>query len=79
MGSGGIDPSFLTSALMEVSGQLHVPAALLPVKDLPLRYALDMTLGGPQSLSGRCEEENNVSSAGNRTLAVQPLARRYAD
>jgi hypothetical protein len=28
--------AFLTSALEEVSGQLHAPAALPPVKDLPV-------------------------------------------
>jgi hypothetical protein len=52
---------------MEVSGQLHILATLLP---------LDRRLGGPQGRSGRCEEKN-LATFGNRTLAVQPVARRY--
>jgi len=36
---------------MEVSGQLHAPAALPPGKE-PW-YPLDRRLGGPQSRSGR--------------------------
>jgi hypothetical protein len=42
---------------MEVSGQLHAPAALLPGKE-PL-YPLDRRLGGTQSRSGRSGEEKN--------------------
>jgi len=42
---------------MEVSGQLHTPAALPPVKDPS--YPLDRSLGGPQSRSGRGGEEKN--------------------
>jgi hypothetical protein len=42
---------------MEVSGQLHAPAALPPGKS-PW-YPLDRRLGGPQSRSGRGGEEKN--------------------
>jgi hypothetical protein len=42
---------------MEVSGQLHAPAALL--QGMTLRYPLDRRLGGPQSRSGRGGEEKN--------------------
>jgi hypothetical protein len=42
---------------MEVSGQLHAPAAL-PQGKSP-RYPLDRRLGGPQSRSGRGGEEKN--------------------
>jgi hypothetical protein len=42
---------------MEVSGQLHAPAALPPGKSP--RYLLDRRLGGPQSRSGRGGEEKN--------------------
>jgi hypothetical protein len=42
---------------MEVSGQLHAPAALLPGKE-PC-YPLDRGLGGPQSQSERGSEEKN--------------------
>jgi hypothetical protein len=42
---------------MEVSGQLHAPAAL-PAGKEPL-VPLDRKLGGPQSRSGRGGEEEN--------------------
>jgi hypothetical protein len=42
---------------MEVSGQLHAPAALLQGKR-PW-YPLDRSLGGPQGRSGRGGEEKN--------------------
>jgi hypothetical protein len=42
---------------MEVSGQLHAPAALPPGKEP--RYPLDRRLGGPKSCSGRGGEEKN--------------------
>jgi hypothetical protein len=44
---------------MEVSGQLHAPAALPPGKDPPPWYPLVRRLGGPQSRSGRGGEEKN--------------------
>jgi hypothetical protein len=42
---------------MEVSGQLHTPAALPPGEE-PL-FPLDRRLGGPQSRSGHGGEENS--------------------
>jgi hypothetical protein len=45
---------------MEVSGQLHAPAALPPGKSP--RYPLDRRLGGPQSRSGRFGEEKILDS-----------------
>jgi hypothetical protein len=42
---------------MEVSGQLHDPAALPPGKEI--RYPLDRRLGRPQSRSGSGGEEKN--------------------
>jgi hypothetical protein len=42
---------------MEVSGQIHDPAALPPGKEH--RYPIDRRLGGPQSRSGRGDEEKN--------------------
>jgi hypothetical protein len=43
---------------MEVSGQLHAPAALPQGKSI--WYPLDRRLGGPQSRSGRrCKEKKN--------------------
>jgi hypothetical protein len=51
---------------MEVSDQLHVPAALHPRKE-PW-YPLDMRLGGPQSRSGRGGEEKNYQPP----LGIEP-------
>jgi hypothetical protein len=41
---------------MEVSGQFHAPASFPPGGKSP-RYPLDRRLGGPQSRSGRGDEE----------------------
>jgi hypothetical protein len=49
---------------MEVSGQLHAPAALPPSKNS--WYPLDRWLGGPQS-----------RSPGLEPPIVQPVAHRY--
>jgi hypothetical protein len=43
------------------------------------RHPLDRKLGGPQSRSGRCEEDKNLPPAGNTTRSVQPVARHYTD
>jgi hypothetical protein len=57
---------------MEVSGQVHAPAALNPGKS-PW-YPLDRRLGGPQNRPGRYREKKNIAPAGNPTPAVQPVA-----
>jgi hypothetical protein len=46
---------------MEVSGQLHAPAALSPGKE-PC-YSLDRRVGGLQSRSGRGGDEKNSQPA----------------
>jgi hypothetical protein len=50
---------------MEVSGQLHAPAALPQEKSS--RYPLDKRLGGPQSRSGRAGEEKNSQPAAGKS------------
>jgi hypothetical protein len=45
---------------MKLSGQVHVAAAL-PRRKNP-RYPLDRKLGGPQTRSGHCGREKNLSS-----------------
>jgi hypothetical protein len=45
---------------MEMSGQLHDPAALSQGNNP--RYPLDRRLGGPQSLSRRGGKEKEISS-----------------
>jgi hypothetical protein len=72
-----MSPLFLTSALIEMSGQLHAPAALLPEKKF--RYSLERSLGGPLRRSGRCGEEKGLALPGIRTPAIQLLASHYTD
>jgi hypothetical protein len=54
---------------MEVSGQLHVQAAL-PRGKRP-RYPLDRRLGGPQSWCGRCGEEKTPCRESNPGLSAR--------
>jgi hypothetical protein len=61
---------------MEVSGQLHGPAAL-PHEKSPW-CPLGRKLGGPQSRSGRgSEEKNSQHLPGPEPPIIQPLAQRY--
>jgi hypothetical protein len=62
----------LTSAL-DASNQLHAPAAY-PSGKSPL-CPLASRMSGPQNQSEHCGEEKLLALAGNRTLAVQNLAR----
>jgi hypothetical protein len=64
---------------MEVSGQLHVPAAL-PLRKEPLIPT--GRLGGPHSRSGRGVKREIPSprrESEPRTTIVQPLAQCYTD
>jgi hypothetical protein len=59
---------------MEVSGQLHVPVALLLGKGTS--YLFDRRLGGPKSQSGRGGEEKIIPAPdGNWILVVRPTAK----
>jgi hypothetical protein len=65
---------------MEVSGQLHAPAALPPGED-PL-VPIDRRLGGLQNLSGRGGEEKSFQprrESNPKTPIVQPVAQPYTD
>jgi hypothetical protein len=65
---------------MEVSGQLHDPAALPPGKS-PW-YPRDRRLGGPHCHSGRGGIEkipNPYRESNPRTPIVQPVAQHYTD
>jgi hypothetical protein len=63
---------------MEVGSQLHTPAAL--VRGKSPWYLLHRRQGGPQSRSKRYGEEKNKSClAGDRTRAVETVARPYVD
>jgi hypothetical protein len=59
---------------LEVSGQLHAPAALPPGKSP--RYPFYRRLGGPQSRSGRYEEVKIFYPTGTRyTVCAIPASK----
>jgi hypothetical protein len=61
---------------MEMSDQLHAPAALLQGKSP--RYPLDRRLTGPQSHYGRGgEEKNSQLLPGLEPPIIQPVAQCY--
>jgi hypothetical protein len=63
---------------MEVSGQIHAPAALLPGKEP--QYPLGRRLGGPQSRSGRRGKNSTPYRDKNYDPSiVQRVAGRYSD
>jgi hypothetical protein len=59
---------------MEVGGQLHTPAALLPGMT---QYPLYRRLGRPQGRSGRVRKISPPPEFDPRTF--QPVASRYTD
>jgi hypothetical protein len=60
---------------MEVSGQIHAPAAL-PRSDI--WYPLDRKLGEPQSRSRRCgEKKNSQLLSGFEPRIIQPVVQHY--
>jgi hypothetical protein len=76
-GSGGIAPPCLTSVLDGGEWSASRLCRFTPGGKSP-RYPLYMRLGGPQSRSGLCGEDTNVSVPGIEP-AVQPVTRRYTD
>jgi hypothetical protein len=61
---------------MQVSGQLHSPAALSPGKEP--RYLLDRRLSGPQNRSGLGgEEKNSQPQPGFEPPIILPVAQSY--
>jgi hypothetical protein len=61
---------------MELSGQLHAPVALPPGKQPPVRTESEV---GSEPVWTLWSGQKSLSASGNRTPAVQPLARRYTD
>lgn len=61
---------------MNVSEQLHVPAALRLGKEPPVPIGKECV---PQNLSGRCGEEKHLNHAGNRTPASQSVGSPSTD
>jgi hypothetical protein len=65
---------------MEVSGQLHAPAAL-PQGKSP-QYSLDRRLGGPRAVLDAAVKRKIRSprrESNPRTPIFQPVAQRYTD
>jgi hypothetical protein len=61
---------------MEVSGQIHAPAAFPQGKSS--RFPLDRRLGGPQSRAGRGgEEKKSQPLPGFEPPIIQPVAQRF--
>jgi hypothetical protein len=63
---------------MEVSGQLHTPAALLLGKEHPVPIGYEAGCA-PEPVWTLWSREKSLAPAGNRTPAFQPVAHRYAD
>jgi hypothetical protein len=76
-GNGGIDLSITEHGTkMEVSDQLHAPAALPPGK-IPW-YSLDRSLGGSWSRPGRGNEEKNSQLLPRlEPPIIHPVTQRY--
>jgi hypothetical protein len=60
---------------MEVSDQIHAPAALPRWKNT--RCSLDRRLGGPQSRPERGVEKNSQPLPGLELTIIQPVAQRH--
>jgi hypothetical protein len=63
---------------MEVSSQLHAPAALLPGKVPPAPIGKEVRWAS-ESVWMLCSREKSSTLAGNRTPSVQHVASRYTD
>jgi hypothetical protein len=64
--------------LMEVSGQLDVPAALLPGKESLVPIVLEAGWA-PELVWTLWRKEKWLYPTGNWTTAIQPVVRRYTD
>jgi hypothetical protein len=73
MGKWGIAPPLLISALDGGEWSASRPGRFTPREIAPGTQ----WLCGPQSRSGRYEEDTNLAPAGNRTPAVQTVTRCY--
>jgi hypothetical protein len=62
---------------MEMSGQLHSPAALPSGKELPVHFLGDWV--SPRIGISTVKEEQSPTSAENWSPAVQPVGHRYTD
>jgi hypothetical protein len=63
---------------MEVSGSLHAPASLPPVKESQVRIVQEAEWA-VETAWKLWNRELSLAPTGNKTPAVQPVARRYTD
>jgi len=76
VGSGGIAPRILTSALDGGEWSASLPSRFYPQGKSPW-YPLDRRLGGLQSRSGRCSEQKTIQVLpGLEPLIIQPVVQR---
>jgi hypothetical protein len=68
---GGIAPPFLTSAETEVSGQLHVPAAL-PPEEVASRYPLNRRVSSPRAGQDAMENIKIFTLSGTKPRPSNP-------
>jgi hypothetical protein len=77
-GSGGIAPSFLTSALDGGQWSASHPGRFTPGEGAPAIHCVGDWMG-PEPGWTLWTRERSLTPAGNKTLAVQPVAHRYTD
>jgi hypothetical protein len=70
-----------SSIVLDLGARWRSVASFTPLYPLrkSTRYLLDRRLGGPQSRSGLCGEDENLTIVENRTPVVQPVDRRHTD
>jgi hypothetical protein len=78
MGTGGIAPSFLTSALDGGEWSASRPSPFTPGKRSPVTIESE-AVWAPEQVWIKLRREKSLATARNRTPAVQPVARPYTN
>jgi hypothetical protein len=77
MGSGGIAPPFLTSALDGGEWSVSRPCRFTPEERAPGTNGIEGWMGLKAGVDA--VDKRKSCSAGKRTVVVQPVVRRYTD